>query len=328
MLIALDAMGGDHAPAETVRGAVLACREMGIEVALTGPPAILESELAPYAPLPGGLEVVPASQAIGMDEAPAQAVRQKRDASVNVATDLVKRGVAAAAVSAGNTGAVVASALLKLGRVQGIERPAIGAVVPYDDSSVLLLDVGANADCKPSYLVQFAQMGAVYMERVHGMHRPRVGLLNIGEEATKGNDLSLQVHERLRQSSLNFVGNVEANAIHQGVADVVVTDGFTGNVAVKAGEGVADFLFSQLRRAIMGRPQYRLAALVLRPAFQEMRQQMDYSEHGGAPLLGVNGVVIIAHGHANAAAIKSALRIAHEAVATGMLDALRSALKR
>ncbi|MGB6837753.1 MAG: phosphate acyltransferase PlsX [Dehalococcoidia bacterium] len=328
MLIALDAMGGDHAPAETVRGAVLACRELGIEVALTGPPEILKGELARHAPLPGGLEVVPASQAIGMDEAPAQAVRQKKDASVNVATDLVKRGVAAAAVSAGNTGAVVASALLKLGRVQGIERPAIGAVVPYDDSSVLVLDVGANADCKPSYLVQFAQMGAVYMERVHGMHRPRVGLLNIGEEATKGNDLSLQVHERLRQSSLNFVGNVEANAIHQGVADVVVTDGFTGNVAVKAGEGVADFLFSQLRRAIMSRPQYRLAALVLRPAFQEMRQRMDYSEHGGAPLLGVNGVVIIAHGHADAAAIKSALRIAHEAVATGMLDALRSALKR
>jgi len=328
MLIALDAMGGDHAPAETVRGAVLACRELGIEVALAGPPEILKGELARHAPLPGGLEVVPASQAIGMDEAPAQAVRQKKDASVNVATDLVKRGVAAAAVSAGNTGAVMASALLKLGRVQGIERPAIGAVVPYDDSSVLVLDVGANADCKPSYLVQFAQMGAVYMERVHGMHRPRVGLLNIGEEATKGNDLSLQVHERLRQSSLNFVGNVEANAIHQGVADVVVTDGFTGNVAVKAGEGVADFLFSQLRRAIMSRPQYRLAALVLRPAFQEMRQRMDYSEHGGAPLLGVNGVVIIAHGHADAAAIKSALRIAHEAVATGMLDALRSALKR
>jgi len=328
MLIALDAMGGDRAPAETVRGAVLACRELGIEVALAGPPEILKGELAPYAPIPGGLEIVSASQAIGMDEAPAQAVRQKRDASVNVAMDLVKRGVAAAAVSAGNTGAVMASALLKLGRVEGIERPAIGAVVPYGDSSVLVLDVGANADCKPSYLVQFAQMGAVYMERVHGVHQPRVGLLNIGEEATKGNDLSLQVHERLRQSSLNFIGNVEANAIHQGVADVVVTDGFTGNVAVKAGEGVADFLFSQLRQAIMSRRRYRLAAFVLRPAFQEMQQRMDYSEHGGAPLLGVNGVVITAHGRADAAAIKNALRIAHEAVASEMLDALRSVPKR
>lgn len=328
MLIALDAMGGDHAPAETVRGAVLARRELGIEVALAGPPEILQGELARYTPIPGGLEVVPASQAIGMDEAPAQAVRQKKDASINVAMDLVKRGVAAAAVSAGNTGAVMASAFLKLGRVEGLERPAIGAVVPLDHSSVLVLDVGANADCKPSYLVQFAQMGTVYMERVHGVHQPRIGLLNIGEEATKGNDLSLQVHERLRQSSLNFIGNVEANAIHQGVADVVVTDGFTGNVAVKAGEGVADFLFSQLRQAIMSGLRYRLAALVLRPAFQEMRQRMDYSEHGGAPLLGVNGVVIIAHGRADAVAIKSALRIANEAVAAGMLDALRSALKR
>ncbi len=328
MLIALDAMGGDRAPAEMVRGAVLARRELGIEVALAGPPEILEGELARYAPIPDGLEVVPASQAIGMDEAPAHAVRQKKDASVNVAMDLVKRGVAAAAVSAGNTGAVMASALLKLGRVEGIERPAIGAVVPLDSSSVLLLDVGANADCKPSYLVQFAQMGAVFMERVHGVNQPRVGLLNIGEEASKGNDLCLQVHERLTQSPLRFVGNVEANAIHQGVADVVVTDGFTGNVAVKAGEGVADFLFSQLQQAIMSRRRYRLAALILRPAFREMRQRMDYSEHGGAPLLGVNGVVIIAHGRADAVALKSALRIANEAVTSGMLDALRSALKR
>lgn len=328
MLIALDAMGGDRAPTETVRGALLACRELGLEVALAGPPEILDEELARYGPVPSGLERVPASQAIGMDEPPAQAVRQKRDASVNVAMDLVKRGVATAVVSAGNTGAVMASALLNLGRVEGIDRPAIGVLVPYDQAAVLLLDVGANADCKPSYLVQFAQMGSVYMERVYGVRRPRVGLLNIGEEASKGNELSVQVHERLRQSDLNFVGNVEGRDIHRGLADVVVTDGFTGNVAVKTGEGMADLVYVELRRAIMSRLRYRLAASLLRPALREVRRRLDYREHGGAPLLGVNGVVIIAHGRADAAAIKNALRIAHEAASTGMLDALRSALKR
>lgn len=328
MLIALDAMGGDRAPTETVLGALLACRELGLEVALAGPLGILDEELARYGPVPSGLERVPASQAIGMDEPPAQAVRQKKDASVNVAMDLVKRGVAAAVVSAGNTGAVMASALLNLGRVEGIDRPAIGVLVPYDQAAVLLLDVGANADCKPSYLVQFAQMGSVYMERVYGVQRPRVGLLNIGEEASKGNELSVQVHERLRQSDLNFVGNVEGRDIHRGLADVVVTDGFTGNVAVKTGEGMADLVYVELRRAIRSRLRYRLAAFLLRPALREVRRRLDYREHGGAPLLGVNGVVIIAHGRADASAIKNALRIAHEAASTGMLDALRSALKR
>jgi glycerol-3-phosphate acyltransferase PlsX len=328
VLIALDAMGGDRAPTETVRGALLARRELGLEVALVGPPEILDEELARYGPVPSGLERVPASQAIGMDEPPAQAVRQKRDASVNVAMSLVKRGVAAAVVSAGNTGAVMASALLNLGRVEGIDRPAIGVIVPYDEASVLLLDVGANADCKPSYLIEFAQMGSVYMERVYGVRRPRVGLLNIGEEASKGNELSVQVHERLAQSELNFVGNVEGRDVHRGLADVVVTDGFTGNVAVKVGEGMADLVYVELRRAIMSRLRFRLAALLLRPALREVRQRLDYREHGGAPLLGVNGVVIIAHGRADAAAIKNALRIANEAATTGMLDALRSALSR
>jgi glycerol-3-phosphate acyltransferase PlsX len=328
VLIALDAMGGYRAPTETVRGALLARRELGLEVALIGPPEILDEELARYGPVPSGLERVPASQAIGMDEPPAQAVRQKKNASVNVAMDLVKRGVAAAVVSAGNTGAVMASALLNLGRVEGIDRPAIGVLVPYDQAAVLLLDVGANANCKPSYLTQFAQMGSVYMERVYGVRRPRVGLLNIGEESNKGNELSVQVHERLRQSEINFIGNVEGRDIHRGLADVVVTDGFTGNVAVKVGEGMADLVYVELRRAIRSRLRYRLAAFLLRPALREVRRRLDYSEHGGAPLLGVNGVVIIAHGRANAAAIKNALRIAHEAATTGMLDALRSALKR
>ena len=328
MIIALDAMGGDRAPAEPVAGALLAHRELGLQVALVGAPELLRQELAHHGPVPSGIELVAASEAIAMDEPPVQAVRQKKDASINVAMDLVKRGVASAAVSAGNTGAVMASALLNLGRVPGIERPAIGTMAPYNTTGILVLDVGANADCKPSYLVQFAHMGSVYMEKVYGLERPRVGLLNIGEEPAKGNELTQEVYGLLSESGLHFVGNIEPDRIQHGVAEVIVTDGFTGNIAVKSAEGVADFIFSQLKTAILSRPQYRLAALVLRPALLRMRRQMDYGEYGGAPLLGVNGVVIVAHGRADAPAVKNALRTAREAAGSGMLDALRGAFSR
>ena len=328
MIIALDAMGGDRAPGEPVSGALLAHRQLGLQVALVGVPELIREELSRHGPPPSGIEVVAASEAIAMDESPVQAVRQKKHASVNVAMDLLKRGVASAVVSAGNTGALMASAMLNLGRVPGIERPAIGTMTPYDRKGMLVLDVGANPDCKPSYMVQFAKMGAVYMEKVYGMDRPRVGLLNIGEEATKGNELTQEVYARLKESGLHFIGNVEPDRIHLDPADVVVTDGFTGNMAVKMTEGTADFIFSQLKAAILSRPQYRLAALVLRPALLAMRQRLDYGEYGGAPLLGVNGVVIVAHGRADAQAIRSALRSANEAVTSGMLDALRSAFSR
>lgn len=327
MRIALDAMGGDRAPEETVKGALLACRQFGIEVALVGPPDVMQRELARHGPTPSGIEVIAASESIGMDEVPVQAVRQKKDASINVTHDLVKRGNAAGAVSAGNTGAVMTSALLTLGRVRGIERPAIGTLAPYRQPGILVLDVGANADCKPSWLVQFAQMGAVYMEKVYGISQPRVGLMNIGEEDTKGNELTQDVYGLLRDSNLNFVGNVEPSQVHLAVADVVVTDGFTGNIAVKATEGIADFIFAQLRETIMSKPHYRLAAFVLRPALLGMRRRLDYREYGGAPLLGVDGVVIIVHGRADAHAISNALRQAHETVASGMLDALRGAFR-
>jgi glycerol-3-phosphate acyltransferase PlsX len=324
MIIALDAMGGDRAPEEPVRGAVLAHKELGLQVALVGDPQLLREELSKHGPAPSGVEIVSASEAIGMDEAPVQAVRQKKDASLNVAMNLVKRGVASAAVSAGSTGAVMASALLNLGRIPGIERPAIGTLAPYNETGILVLDVGANADCKPSYLVQFAQMGSIYMERVAGIPRPRVGLMNIGEEASKGNELTQEVFERLQQLGLNFVGNVEPHHIHHCIADVIVTDGFTGNVAVKAAEGTAEFIFSQLKEGILSKPQYRLAAMVLRPILLGMRRRMDYSEHGGALFLGVNGVVRVAHGRADGPAIKSALRAAEESANSGMLEALRA----
>jgi glycerol-3-phosphate acyltransferase PlsX len=326
VIIALDAMGGDRAPREPVRGAVLAGRELGLQIALVGPPDILRQELTHHGAPPSGIEIVAAEEAIAMHEQPVQAVRQKKRASINVAMQLVKAGQAEAVVSAGNTGAVMASALLNLGRVRGIDRPAIGTLAPYREPGILVLDVGANVDARPSYLVQFAQMGAAYMEKVYAIERPRVALLNIGEEATKGNELAQEVYERLQRTDLNFIGNVEPDRIHYGVADVVVTDGFTGNVAVKVAEGVADFIFGELRQAIMSRLLYRAAALVLRPALMKMRRRMDYGEYGGAPLLGVDGVVIVAHGRADGQALKNALRNAHEAARSGWLERLRDAL--
>ena len=324
MLVALDAMGGDHAPAAIVAGALLARKELGIEVALVGDRQIVEAELTRDGPAPSGIELVHASEAVGMDEHPAQAVRSKRDASINVAMDLVKRGVAGACVSAGNTGAVMASALMTLGRIPGIERPALGTIAPFTETGILVLDVGANADVKPNYMGQFAQMGSVYAERVMGIHNPRVGLLNIGSEDTKGSELAQEVFARLRNAGVNFIGNVEGGDVHRGVADVVVTDGFTGNVAVKVTEGVADFIFRELRTAIYSKLQYKLAASIMRPALLAMRERMDPGTYGGVPLLGVNGVVTIAHGNSDARAIRNALRFASEGASSGMLDAIRT----
>ena len=328
MIIALDAMGGDHAPAEIVAGALLAYRELDIEIALVGPKDLLEAELAHHGAAPPGIQVIHASEAIGMDEHPAQAVRAKKDASINVAMGLVKRGVASAFVSAGNTGAVMASALMTLGRIHGIERPAIGTVAPYSETGVLVLDVGANADVKPAYLVQFAQMGSVYCEKVMGVRNPRVALLNIGGEESKGSELIQEVYGRLGKAGVNFVGNIEGGEVHHGKADVIVTDGFTGNVAVKVTEGVADFIFRELRVALTEKLQYKLAAMVLRPALIKMRDRMDPGTYGGVPLLGVNGVVMIAHGASDARAVKNALRAAHEGAASGMLDAIRTTAQR
>jgi glycerol-3-phosphate acyltransferase PlsX len=326
--IALDAMGGDHAPAETVAGAVQAVHELGLEVALVGPADVLEAEVARHGAQPAGIRIVAAGETIGMDEAPAQAVRQKRDSSINTAMRLVKRGEAAAVVSAGNTGAVMASALFVLGRVGDIERPALGAFFPASGHGVLMLDVGANADCKPSYLAQFAHMGSLFVERVYGVEGPRVGLLNIGEEENKGNELTQEAYRRLQKSALNFVGNVEGKDIAMGQVDVAVMDGFTGNVAIKMSEGVVSLFLSEMRSVLSKRLRYKLAALVLRPAFRAVRKRLDYAEYGGASLLGVNGVVIIAHGRSDATAIKNALRAAGEVAASGVTEAMAAAFKR
>lgn len=322
-LIALDAMGGDNAPGEIVAGAVQAARELGLRVALVGAPDAITVELAKQGGRPDTVAIVPSSEVIEMDEQPVRAARHKKDSSIVIGLRMVKDEQAGAFVSAGNTGAIMAAAIMHLGRIKGIERPPLVALMPVAGKLTTLLDVGANADCKPNYLLQWAQMAAAYMERVWKVERPRVALLNIGEEESRGSSLAQEAYTLLARSGLNFIGNVEGKDVPTDVADVIVTDGFTGNVVIKTMEGMADFIMNQMRSAIKSRPWFAAAGLALMPAFNQMRKKMDYREYGAGPLLGVNGLVFIGHGRSDARAIFSALRVAREAVQSGMLEALR-----
>ena len=322
--IAIDAMGGDHAPAEPVAGAVAAARAYGIEVALVGQGAAIEAELGKHDLTGLTLPVVEAAEVITMDEHAANAARRKPNASINVALRQVKDGHAAAMISAGNSGAIMAAALFTLGRIPGIERPAIGAIMPTSTGHVLLIDAGANTDPKPSQLLQFGQMGAIFMERVRGIREPRVGLLANGEEASKGSELIQATHPLLAASGLNFVGNIEGKDIPAGLVDVVVTDGHTGNVVLKLTEGVAATLLGMVRAELTTTFFSKLLAAGLRPAFRRVRARLDYREVGGAPLLGVEGVVVIAHGRSDARAIQNAIRACKEAVEGDAVGAIRS----
>jgi len=322
--IAIDAMGGDHAPAEAVAGAAAAARAYGIEVALVGRTAAIEAELRKHNISGLTIRIVEAADVIAMDEHAANAARRKPNASINVALRQVKDGHAAGMISAGNSGAVMAAALFTLGRIPGIERPAIGAVMPTTTGHVLLIDAGANTDPKPSQLLQFGQMGAIFMERVRGVRNPRVGLLANGEEVGKGNELVQATHPLLAASDLNFVGNIEGKDIPAGLVDVVVTDGYTGNVVLKLSEGVATTLLGMVRAELTTNLTTRLLAAALRPAFRRVRERLDYREVGGAPLLGIEGVVIIAHGRSDARAIQNAIRACKEAVEGGAVGAIRS----
>jgi glycerol-3-phosphate acyltransferase PlsX len=325
--IALDAMGGDKGPAETVKAAVLASKSLGIEIALVGPPELLNAELEKNGASSASVSVVPAGEAIDMEEDRiVQAVRSRRDASINVANQLLREGLAQAVVSAGNTGAVVASAITILGRIRGIERPAVATLLPYNAGRVLLLDIGANPECKPSYLVQFAQMGSVYMEKVVGVKNPRVALLNIGEEAVKGNDLTKEAYDRLSEANINFIGNIEGVRVHKGQAEVVVTDGFTGNIVLKVGEGLADYILEQVRAVVKSSPLFVGASLLMKPALRKALSRLQYDEYGGAYLLGVNGVVVIAHGRADAGAITNAIKVAKAAAESGLIETMRTSL--
>ncbi|KPJ68230.1 phosphate acyltransferase [candidate division WOR-1 bacterium DG_54_3] len=321
MRVAVDAMGGDFAPAEIVKGAVQASRELQIEIILVGDLEKLSRELKKYKER-GELPVVAASEVIEMDESPAQAVKQKKDASINVAVSLVKDGKANAVISAGNTGALMASALFKLGRIPGVERPAIATEFPLPTGKVLLLDMGANVDCKPKHLVQFAEMGNLYARHVLHIDNPQVGLLNIGEEKEKGNELTRQAWPLLKQAPINFVGNVESKEILRGKADVVVCDGFVGNLILKFGESISLAVFQLLKNELSKGIMNKIGLAFLYPSLRRLRKTLTYDEYGAAPLLGISGIVFKAHGRAKANAIKNAVRETAEAVKEDMVSCI------
>ncbi len=313
MRIAVDAVGGDHGPAVVVPGAIDGARRFGVALLLAGPEAEIRQALANCNTSGVDVIVADAPQIIGMEEQPAQAVRRKPRSAIAVALDAVKDGRAAALVSAGHSGAVMAGALQKLGRIHGIDRPAIAGYLPSMKGKTLVLDLGAVTDPRPQHLVQFAQMGSIYIERAFGVARPTVGLLSNGAEPSKGNQLVQETFPLLAVApGIDFHGNVEGNDITRGVVDVVVTDGFTGNVALKTAEGAAALINETVRRRLTSSIVRKALAGLLYPAFREVRKDLDYAEQGGAPLLGIDGVVIISHGRSNERAIASAVGVAKQ----------------
>jgi glycerol-3-phosphate acyltransferase PlsX len=330
--IAVDAMGGDYAPGELIKGAIAAVDDDKIEIVLVGQEDVVRVELNNHDPAGCGVSVVHASEVITMEERPVPAVKEKRDSSIVVGIHLIKSGEVAAFVSAGNTGAVMAAATLILGRTKGIFRPALGAVFlrpalgavfPFPTGPVLCLDLGANADCKPMSLAQFGKMGSIYMQKIFGVESPRIGLLSSGEEDTKGSQMVQKAHKMLRKSKLNFIGNVEGRDIASGRADVIVTDGFTGNVLLKLGEGIGEMLLGALRKAVAENPNFMEAADLLEPTFHSIIGTLDYREYGGALLFGVNGNVIVAHGRSHADAIKNAIITAKREVLQDLVGAIK-----
>ena len=323
MKIVVDAMGSDDHPGPDVAGSVQAAREFGDTIILVGDQAKIEAELATQNTTGLNLEVVHASQAISMEDKPSQIVKNKPESSMHVGLSLVKKGQADAFVSAGNTGAILAVAMLRqvgLGRIPGIQRPALGVIFPTKQRP-MLIDNGANADCRPEYLLQFGIMGSLYVERMLDIEKPRVALLSNGEEEGKGNTLIKETIPLMADSGLNYVGNIEPKQFMQGAADVGVTDGFTGNLIMKTAESIASYMSGIIRDELMANPISILGGLLTRPAFKRVRAQV-----GGAPLLGVNGVVIVAHGRSNAYAIKQAIGQARRVVENKVVEAITSGI--
>lgn len=319
--VALDAMGGDRGPAVNVEGAVAAARELGLSVLLVGNEEELGERLQHYSTNGLAIAICHAPETVGMHESPSAVLRKKKHSSIRVGLELVKRGEADAFISAGNTGAVMATALITLGPLPGVERPAIALIIPTLQGHSILLDVGANADCKARHLLQFAIMGDVYARQVMGKTSPTVGLLSIGEEESKGNELTREAFRELEEEpSLNFIGNVEGREVFSGTADIVVCDGFTGNIALKISESAAEFftvlLKEELGKGLVG----KVGAALARGAFRRFKKRVDYTEYGGAPLLGVRGVCIISHGRSTSKAIKNAIRVAAECVENKVIE--------
>lgn len=312
MKIALDAMGGDKSPSVEVEGAILAARDYNVEIILVGNENLIKSELKKHEARNLPLSIYHASQRVEMYESPAFMLRRKRDSSIFVATTLVHEKKASAVVSAGHTGATMAAALFILEPIKGVERPAIAAILPTLQGVAIMLDVGANVDCKPKHLFQFAVIGHAYAAKILQKENPRIGLLSIGEEDTKGNILTKDTFRHLKDSPLNFIGNVEGRDVFTGNVDVIICDGFMGNVALKITEGMAETIGKLLAREIEKSLLGKIGYLLLKPAFKSFKKRVDYAEYGGAPLLGVNGVCIICHGRSSPWAIKNAISMAIE----------------
>jgi phosphate acyltransferase len=333
--IAVDAMGGDAAPRVAVDGALAAVRHFDLGVALAGPVEVIESELARHGAVdPARIRLVDAPDVIGMEESPAAALRRKPNASIKAAADLVARGEAAGLFSAGHTGATVMAAYGAFGMVSGVDRPALAATIPTGGPwapelppqrrrPAILLDVGASVECRPQHLLQFAVMGAAYARVALGIETPRVGLLSIGEEATKGNELTRDAHRLLKAAPLAFIGNVEARDVYSGRADVIVCDGFTGNVALKVSEGLVDTMESLLREELTSTMTLRVGSLLTMRALRRFRRRVDYSEYGGAPLLGVGGITIVGHGRSTAKAVRNAIAMAYRFAESRFLQRVR-----
>ncbi len=337
--IAIDAMGGDYAPAEIVAGAVWGAKEYGVAVELVGKPDQIETELEKiknegFLSTAGGfkmsrikidytkldIKITPASEVIEMGEAPGQAIRKKKKASIVLAVEAVATGSSDAVVAAGSTGAAMASSLFGLGRLPGIDRPAIAVTLPTMQKPVVIIDAGANSNCTPEMLYQFAIMGTTFAKNVLSIETPRVGVLNIGEEAGKGNELAQKTYKLLEenQHKLEFIGNIEGKEIFSGVCNVVVCDGFVGNVALKITEGTSSMLFKMLKREFKSDPLAQIAGLIAKPFMKRIYKRINYEEFGGALLLGVKGITVISHGRSKAYAIKRAVKVAKEAVETGV----------
>ena len=319
--IAVDAMGGDFAPRHIVDGALAAARHFELGVTLVGPTAKLDEELARYPEMTRErVRVVEAPDVIAMEDSPASALRRKPTASIKVAADLVARGEAAALFSAGHTGATVIAAHAAFGMIAGVDRPALAVTVPTKRGSAVLLDVGASVECRPQHLRQFGVMGSVYAHIGLGMRSPRVGLLSIGEEATKGNELTREAYRLLKDSPVEFIGNVEARDVYSGDADVIVCDGFTGNVALKISEGLVDMVQNLLEHELSGTVTMRVGSLLTRRALRHFHRRVDYSEYGGAPLLGVAGLAIVGHGRSSARAVRNAIAMAYRFSANRFIE--------
>lgn len=323
MKIVVDAMGGDHAPGEIVAGALQASLD-GINVILVGDRDKIADSMSGQRC--GRVDVVHATETISMGEHPASAVRRKKDSSIVKSVQMVREGTACAFVSAGSTGAVMAASLLGMGRIKGIDRPAIASVFPTAGGGTVLLDVGANVDSRPRNLLQFGIMGHLYAQKILGMENPSVGLLNVGEEDTKGNELTQEAFPLLKEAGLNFKGNVEGRDLFNGSVNVVVCDGFVGNIVLKAGEGLAMSLMHMMKEEISRHWVSRVGAALTLSSMKAVRKRVDYAEYGGAPLLGVNGVVIVCHGSSTAVAVSNAIRVAAGAVRGGLVNAIRESV--